>query len=97
MNTSRTAAAMAEDLASLPDDELAALAERFRELLGVRAAAADEELLKVPEAAAYLRCSPQRIYDLRSQKLIKPTLDGKRTLYRRNELDRYLREQGGGA
>jgi excisionase family DNA binding protein len=43
--------------------------------------------LTVDEAAAYLRCAPQRIYDLVSERKIAPARDGRRLLFRREQLD----------
>lgn len=48
--------------------------------------------LNVDEAAEFLRCRPQRIYDLVSEgRLAVPLRDGKRLLFTRDELERYLR------
>jgi excisionase family DNA binding protein len=44
----------------------------------------------VPEAAAYLRCSRQRVYDLLSQRLLTRVKDGRRTLVLRAEIEGYL-------
>ncbi len=45
------------------------------------------ELLSVPEAAAVLRCKPQRIYDLRSAGRLPRTVEGGRAVVRRSDLD----------
>jgi excisionase family DNA binding protein len=49
------------------------------------------EYITVAEAAAYLRCSRQRIYDLRSSGRLTSYADGSRALVRRSELDRHVR------
>lgn len=46
--------------------------------------------LTVGEAAAYLRCSPQRIYDLCCARKLTPHKDGSRSLFRRDDLDAVL-------
>lgn len=46
--------------------------------------------LSVAEAAEYMRCKRQRIYDLLSARSIGRYKDGKRVLLRRDELDAYL-------
>jgi excisionase family DNA binding protein len=46
--------------------------------------------LSVDEAADYLRCSRQRIYDLLSSRRLTKLKDGSRVLVRRDELDDHL-------
>jgi excisionase family DNA binding protein len=46
--------------------------------------------LTVEEAAKYLRCKKQRIYDLTSQGRLTAVKDGSRNLYARDELNRHL-------
>jgi predicted DNA-binding transcriptional regulator AlpA len=48
------------------------------------------ELLSVPEAAAVLRCKPQRIYDLRSAGRLPRTVEGGRAVVRRADLERLV-------
>jgi excisionase family DNA binding protein len=47
-------------------------------------------LMTVAEAAAYLRCKPQRIYDLVSSRRLPKFKDGARTLVRRCDLDAHI-------
>jgi excisionase family DNA binding protein len=90
---SSLAAALLEDL---EDDDLQALAERLRPLLGIRSSAGESDLLTAQEAADYLRCrNRQRIYDLVHAGEITPERDGKRLLFRRAELDRHTRSRAG--
>ena len=57
----------------------------------MRQAVQDENaLLTTAEAAAYLRASEQRIYDLVTQRRLRPEKDGRRNLFRRADLDAYL-------
>jgi hypothetical protein len=50
------------------------------------------ELLSVPEAAAVLRCKPQRVYDLRSAGRLPRTTEGARAVVRRSDLERLVME-----
>lgn len=73
-----------EDLDQLADalaGRIASKLERRREL---------SPYLNVKEAAEYLRCSPQRIYDLHHQGRLAGRKDGARLLIHRDELDGYL-------
>jgi excisionase family DNA binding protein len=69
------------------------IAERAAALLSERmpATAARSPYMNVEEAADYLRCKPQRIYDLLSSGRLTRHKDGSRTLVGREELERYLR------
>lgn len=49
--------------------------------------------LDTDEAAAYLRSSKQRIYDLTSAGRLEPCRDGSRLLFHRAHLDAYLEER----
>jgi excisionase family DNA binding protein len=46
--------------------------------------------MTVKEAAEYLRCKPQRIYDLRSSGQLPRHGDGARVLLHRDDLDRHV-------
>lgn len=79
----------------LSDEELERVARRVAEIvradLDVEAATvAASPFLSVPEAAEYLRCRPQRIYDLLSQGRLSRFKDGSRALVSRAELDAHL-------
>lgn len=50
------------------------------------------ELLNVLEAAAVLRCKPQRVYDLRSAGRLPQTTEGGRAVVRRSDLERLVSE-----
>jgi excisionase family DNA binding protein len=49
------------------------------------------DLMTVREAAEYMRCSVQAIYDRISQGGLLPERDGRRVLLRRRTIDAYLR------
>jgi excisionase family DNA binding protein len=66
-----------------------AVAKRVAEKLAGRESVADP-WLDVDEAADYLRCSRQRIYDLVSEGRLRVAKDGRRSLFRRAWLDACL-------
>ena len=82
-------AAVADSLASRLADELA---PRIADELERRAA----PFLTVDEAAEYLRCDRQRIYDLCSSNRLGRRKDGSRVLVSRLELEQYVNANGGG-
>ncbi len=51
---------------------------------------ADEGWLNAEQAAGYLGCSRDRIYDLVQLGKLHPCRDGRRLLFRRNDLDDHL-------
>jgi excisionase family DNA binding protein len=76
---------------TLPGEAVDALAE----LVASRTASLDgaktpSPYMTIPEAAEYLRCSRQRIDDLLSQGRLTRHKEGRRTLVRRDELERHL-------
>jgi excisionase family DNA binding protein len=78
----------------LDEAALRALAEKLQPYLPEPAREANT-WLSVPEAAAYLRCPTSRIYALKSADRIPFHLDGSRLLFRRSELDAWIRQGGG--
>lgn len=72
----------------LPDDVVEAIARRAAELVLQRLddLAPASEWLSIDEAAAFLRCKPQRIYDLRSDGRLSRHAEGGRALVARREL-----------
>lgn len=78
---------------ALPPELLEAIAKRVAELLAERQPETAPELLTVTEAAEFLRCGRQRIYDLVSQGRVPCLRDGSRLLFRRVDLLAYL-DQG---
>lgn len=69
------------------------MAQRAAALVLAQLAAdgAEPEYFTVKEAAAYLRCSRQRIYDLVSSSRLPRCKDRTRLLLRRADLDAYVR------
>ena len=72
---------------TLPADAVEAIAERAAELVLARLAERESPYLSVDEAAGYLRCARQRIYDLCSAGRLTRFKDGSRVLVARAELD----------
>jgi excisionase family DNA binding protein len=83
-------------LDSLDDAALDALAERLAPRLTHRLSPASTPTawLTVPTAAEYLSCPHSRLYALVSAKRIPYYKDGSRTLFRREELDDWVRNGG---
>lgn len=80
---------------SLPDALVNAIAERVVDLLDERDHGRPASpWLDVEEAAAYLRAGKQRIYDLVHEGRLHPARDGRRLLFRREQLDALV-EAGG--
>jgi hypothetical protein len=83
-------------LSLLIEDFVERVADRLAQKLeerGLRPSdARTPELLSVPEAAAVLRCKPQRVYDLRSAGRLPRTTEGGRAVVRRSDLERLVIE-----
>lgn len=76
----------------LSDEALEALADRLEPILRERLEARTQgaslrEWLNVPEAAEYLGCGEQRIYQLRSDGRLPAHKEGGRAVVRRADLD----------
>lgn len=81
---------------ALPPEVLEQLAQRIADILEQRQAARTEPAkrwLTVDQAADYLGCKRQRVYDLRSTGRLSRCGDGRRGLVDRRELDELI--QGG--
>jgi len=72
----------------LDDAALAAIAAAVAPDAGN--SAPESPYLSAEEAAAYLRCSRQRVYDLLSARRLTRIKDGSRTLLARSEVEEYL-------
>ena len=81
---------------SLPVEWLQAAADSLADAVAARIKPAapptptESTYLSVPEAAEFLRCRPQRVYDLLSRRRLARYRDGSRVLLSRSELERYL-------
>lgn len=80
---------MSEISFRIPDDVVEAIAARAAELVLERggSGSAPSPYMTVDEAAEFLRCRPQRIYDLRSSGRLRRVSDGGRALVLRSELE----------
>lgn len=72
----------------LPSEVLDDLAQRVAALLAETSS--DDPWLDVAEAAERMRCSKQRVYDLKSQGHLRAGSDGTRLVFRRSTIDAYL-------
>lgn len=83
-----------DQLESTPfGDVLAAFADLLAPLMAARLGSATDvpsPYMSVAEAAEYMRCQPQRVYDLCSARRLTKFKDGSRTLLHRDEIDAYL-------
>jgi len=79
---------------AFPAELIETVAERAAQILNERGPREDC-WLDVGEAAAYLRCPTSRIYALTSAGEIPHHHDGARLLFRRSELDEWIRRGGG--
>jgi excisionase family DNA binding protein len=76
---------------ALPPELVDAVADRVVEILDERGDLGSRDpWLDVDEAAAHLRASRQRIYDLVHSGRLHPGRDGRRLVFKRSELDAYL-------
>jgi excisionase family DNA binding protein len=85
--------APSQNVARASIDLVELIAERAAELVLERlevAQAPESEFLTVSEAAEFLRCKPQRIYDLLSGRQLERFKDGSRVLVKRAELVAHL-------
>jgi excisionase family DNA binding protein len=84
-------------LAEMDDETLATLADRLAPILATRIGHAEPAFpwLDVGHAAEHLSCPRSRIYALVSARRIPHYKDGSRLLFRREELDDWVRAGGG--
>ena len=75
---------------TLPAEAVDALAAVLTRRLRAQAAPDPSPFLTVAEAAAYIRASRQRVYDLLSSRRLSRHKDGARVLISRAELEAYL-------
>lgn len=85
---------LGQDVARASIDLVELVAERAAEIvlerLDVAPTAAESKFLSIAEAADFLRCKPQRIYDLCSSGQLERHKDGSRVLVRRADLVAHL-------
>ena len=82
-------------LAELDDQALEQLAERLRPFLRAEPDSERSPWLDVAGAAEYLKCPKSRLYALVSAGRVPHAKDGSRLLFRRDELDAWIRNGGG--
>jgi excisionase family DNA binding protein len=76
----------------VPPEAVEAIAKRAAELVLAQQPPqrSGSPYLNADEAAAYLRCGRQRIYDLASAGRLRRYRDGTRVLFRRDDLDAHV-------
>jgi len=84
-------------LAEMDNETLTTLADRLAPILATRIGHAEHTFpwLDVEHAAEHLSCPRSRIYALVSARRIPHYKDGSRLLFRREELDDWVRAGGG--
>jgi excisionase family DNA binding protein len=84
-------------LAEMDDETLARLAERLAPIIASRITPGRQAMpwLDVDGAAQHLACPRSRVYALVSARRIPHHRDGSRLLFRREELDEWVRTGGG--
>ena len=77
---------------ALDDRALDELADRLAPRLANRLGQSDDTKpwFNAEDAARYLACSRERLYDLVQLRRLEPRRDGRRLLFRRTDLDAYL-------
>lgn len=75
---------------TFPEELVDAIADRVAVKLAGQLAPKPQPWLDVKGAAEYLVCPASRVYDLVALGLLEPRRDGRRLLFRRDDLDHYL-------
>lgn len=76
---------------TVPPELVEHLAVRVADVLAERAPTASDGYLGVEEAAAYLACPKSRMYELVAAKRVRHYRDGRRVLFKAEDLDAVLR------
>jgi len=79
---------------TVPPELVEAVAVRVVDLLAGRLPAQRDGYLGVEEAAAYLACPKSRVYELVAAKRVRHYRDGRRVLFKAEDLDAVLRVRG---
>jgi excisionase family DNA binding protein len=79
----------------LTDEQLAQIAEQAAALVPAGTSAAASPWLNIADAAEWLRCGKDRIYDLIALGKLHPRRDGRRVLLHRDDLDAYIEGRPG--
>ncbi len=78
----------------VPSALVEAVAARVAALLAERVPPERDGYLGVDEAAKYLACPRSRVYEIVAAKRVRHYRDGRRVLFRREDLDAVLRVRG---
>lgn len=74
----------------MPPELVEIVAQRAAQIVASRDVNTASPWLSVAEAADWLRCHKDRIYDLIASRKLSPRRDGRRVLLHRDDLDAYL-------
>jgi hypothetical protein len=80
---------------NLTADQVGVIAERVADMLATAQPADDGWLRGADRIAAYIDCSPSRVYALSSAGRIRVEHDGSNLIARKSELDAWVRAGGG--
>jgi len=75
---------------NVPDDFVEAVAQRATAIVIDYQAATAPPYLSTEQAAKYLAAKPARVHDLVALGKLTPRRDGRRLLFRRDDLDAYI-------
>jgi excisionase family DNA binding protein len=75
---------------TLSDADVERIAQRAAEIVSDRQASSASGWLDTKGAASYMACRPDRIHDLVALGKLNPRRDGRRLLFRRDDLDVYI-------
>jgi excisionase family DNA binding protein len=77
----------------LPDELVERIPQRAAELLAERQQAGASRWLNTEQAAEYIAAPVSRVHDLVQLRKLTPRRDGRRLLFRREDLDAYLENE----
>jgi excisionase family DNA binding protein len=77
---------------ALPDELIEQVAQRAAALLAERTPSASSPWLDTKGAAEYMAASPSRVHDLVQLGRLHPRRDGRRLLFKRDDIDAYIEE-----
>ena len=77
----------------LSEEQVTEIAQRAAAIVHEQQTSAAPTWLNTTDAANYIAAKPGRVHDLVQLGRLQPRRDGRRLLFRRDELDRYLEGQ----
>jgi excisionase family DNA binding protein len=80
-------------IVTLSDEQVRAIAEQAAAIMREQQTSSAPTWLNTSDAAGYIAAKPGRVHDLVQLGRLTPRRDGRRLLFRRDELDTYLEGQ----